>query len=312
MKTNLPTAQTLLTLFDPKIHIPKLLSELLCAKTPEAWSTFVAVIEHRMHDTVFAEAFHQSCPVDGAQASEYNYKLIQDDELSFVGSIRFAGLSLSEPFVEILLCNMPLTGATLDRIVSLVRSEYAVFAPRRIRYFSPQDKPIIADAREDFAFFVENTSTIHASEIPARFDEVTLRPAASLDFYPDLIRIYEGLKDDSHHELKPESRESLKTSLKQGLLYEAFVEDRWAGMISAHRLTERFYNGVFIVEEVLDKQFRGKGYAPAMQRKFIDQLEKDSLVFGEILYWNHRSRKTAMRVGRKKCGTTFFHLIGSG
>jgi RimJ/RimL family protein N-acetyltransferase len=299
----------LASLFDPAIHIPQMLREMTCANAPKAWSTYLAEIEHRMHDQNFAEGFRELCPVANAESSEYNYRIHSTRDITFVSSIRFEGLSLEKPFVEIPLWSRPLTCEELSLITNVVTSEYSRFKPRRIKYFNPNDRAIHREDKEDFAFFVENTSVIQSGERPLRYDDVELRPAASLDFYPDLIRIYEGLKEESPHALKPEQLPSLEKSMQQGLIYEAFIKGQWAGMMSAQQLTERFYSGVFIVEEALDRQYRGQGYAPAMQRKFIEQLDRDQLVFGEILWWNERSRRTAMRVGRKKCGTTFFHKI---
>jgi hypothetical protein len=296
-------------MFDMQLHMPAMLREMPCANAEAAWSAYLSDIKLRMHDANFAKGFQKLCPVQGTEASHYNYRLHQEDGLAFVSSIRFAGLSLAEPFIEILLWNQPLTSETLTLTTAIVKREYSIFHPKRVKYFSALDQPIHADDREDFAFFIENTSTITSSDKPLRYDDIELKPASSLDFYPDLVRIYDGLKDESPHTLKPEPISSLETSLKQGLVYEAFIKGQWAGMMSAQLLTERFYSGVFIVEEALDRQYRGQGYAPAMQRKFIDQLEGDQLVFGEILWWNERSRRTAMRVGRKKCGTTFFHAI---
>lgn len=296
-------------LFDPKMHAPRMLREMPCANAGEAWSTLLAEIEHRMHDQGFGEGFQKLCPVHDAHASEYNFRLHEGEGLQFVSSIRFAGLSLAEPFVEILLSSQPMSEATISEMAACVKREYEIFKQRRIRYCSPDDLVILNGDPEDFAFFAENTSVIHASHKPERIDEVELRPAVALDFYPDLVNIYGTLKEGDSNELQPESLSSLETSLQQGLVYEAFIDGQWAGMMSAQRFTERFYSGVFVVEEVLDKRFRGQGYAPAMQRRFIDQLNGDQLVFGEILWWNERSRRTALRVGRKKCGTTFFHRI---
>jgi RimJ/RimL family protein N-acetyltransferase len=299
----------LASLFDPAIHIPQMLREMPCANAPKAWSTYLAEIEHRMHDQKFAEGFQKVCPVAGAEAWEYNYRIHVAGDLTFVSSIRFEGLLLGKPFVEILLWSNSPASEQLRLITDIVKSEYSRFKPRRIKYFSPIDHSIHQEDKEDFAFFVENTSAIRSGERPLRYEDVELTPATSLDFYPDLVRIYEGLKEESPHALKPEQLPSLKKSMEQGLVFEAFIKGQWAGMMSAQQLTERFYSGVFIVEEALERQYRGQGYAPAMQRRFIEQLDRDQLVFGEILWWNERSRRTAMRVGRKKCGTTFFHSL---
>ncbi|HET6512215.1 MAG TPA: GNAT family N-acetyltransferase [Candidatus Kapabacteria bacterium] len=299
----------LASLFDPALHIPTRLFELPSANIAKGWSDFLSQIELRMHDRAFAEGFRQAAPFEGADAPEYNYRLIEREGLIVVLSLRFKALSLTEPFIEVLLCDRVLDRDSLTLIRRVAKDEYSRFAPDRIRYFALDARPLLPDDQEDFAFFVGEINEIRKRPRPRRYSDVEVRPSASLEFYPKLQKVYQELDRETGQELTPEGRESLQSSLEQGLLYEAFIDGEWAGMISAHIMTERFLTGVFIVEEVIAEKFRGKGYAPAMQRKFIECLQDGKLVFGEILWWNERSRKTALRVGREKCGATFFHHV---
>jgi RimJ/RimL family protein N-acetyltransferase len=300
-------SEAILSIFDPALHIPRLLFELPHADVKKGWSDFLGEITHRMHDSEFAEDFRNAVPIEGADASEYNYRYVEHEDLKLVLSLRFKALTMTEPFIEVLLCNQPIDREVARAIGAIARKEYARFQPDRIRYLSLEDAPLWKEDQEDFAFFVGEVEELQRSKVPDRYDEIELRRAVDLSCYPKLLESYRDLTDA--RELRPESEASLKRSLEEGLLYEAFMKGQWAGMMAAQRMTDRFLTGVYIVEEVLSRPFRGEGYAPVMQRKFIDQLEGDQLVFGEILWWNERSRRTALRVGRKKCGTTFFHSI---
>lgn len=298
---------SLSSLFDQQLHLPATLLSMPSSKIEKGWSAHLAQITDRLTNREFAQGFYNAVPVNGADPSEYNYRLIQTQGLSIVCSLRFKALSMSEPFIEIMLCDKPLDRETITWIGSIVKEEYSRFKPDSVRYLSLDDDPLCPGDREDFAVFVGDIAALQAQQKPNRYHDLELRPSMDIEFYPCLLRNYEELFRE--RELTPERAASLERSLEQGLLYEAFIDGQWAGMMSAHRMTERFYTGVFIVEEIIDEKFRGQGWAPVMQRNFIDQLESDAMVFGEILWWNDRSRRTALRVGRKKCGTAFFHKI---
>jgi RimJ/RimL family protein N-acetyltransferase len=293
--------------FDRDMHLPALLREMACANIDKGWREYLAQITDRLTNREFAGGFYNAVPVEGADPSEYNYRIVSGQDIAIVCSLRFKSLAADEPFIEIMLCDRHLDRETINQVGALVKAEYSRFKPDRIRYMSIDDTPLHAEDEEDHAVFVGDIGALQQQQKPERYEEIELRPATDLEFYPHLFRNYEEMFQE--RELTPESAASLQRSMDQGLLFEAFIKGQWAGMMSAHRMTERFYTGVFIVEEIIDEKFRGQGYAPAMQRKFIDLLERDAMVFGEILSWNQRSRRTAMRVGRKKCGTTFFHKI---
>ena len=86
---------------------------------------------------------------------------------------------------------------------------------------------------------------------------------------------------------------------KEGLLYSVFIEGQKAGLIGG--VTEAFlgHSAVYFVEVILSSQFRGRGFAPAVQRAFIDLLpETNGLVWGTIDAKNSPSLQSALRVGR--------------
>lgn len=297
----------LFSLFDRDTHLPRALRQIPSANIEKGWDDYLLQITDRLTNRGFAQGFYEAVPFEGADPSEYNYRLLRRSDLSFVSSLRFKALTMTEPFIEVMLCSASLDKHVVTSIGRIVKEEYARFRPDRVRYLSLDDSALWPEDQEDFAVYAGDVDTLRNSPEPPRSDEIELEAAPDLAFYPRLLSNYEKLF--SERQLQPEPLSSLERSMDQGLLCEAFINHQWAGMMAAQRMTERFYTGVFVVEEIIDEQFRGQGFAPAMQRKFIDRLENDVMVFGEILAWNERSRRTAIRVGRKKCGTTFFHRI---
>lgn len=68
-----------------------------------------------------------------------------------------------------------------------------------------------------------------------------------------------------------------------------------------------------VIEELLETPFRGRGFAPAMQRMFLERLadKDDRLVWGTIDARNIPSLRTAQRVGREIVfGNMFFPIEG--
>lgn len=70
-------------------------------------------------------------------------------------------------------------------------------------------------------------------------------------------------------------------------------------------------HGYIITEEILSKRFRGKGFAPALQRQLIEHLmyENDEMIFGNPNSRNLVSLRTASRVGRVDVGGVYFVRI---
>jgi RimJ/RimL family protein N-acetyltransferase len=78
------------------------------------------------------------------------------------------------------------------------------------------------------------------------------------------------------------------------------VNNEFAGIICAEYEYLYGHKSVYIMEELLLAQFRGKGYAKIMQQLFHKALGEDiKYVFGHILAENIPSFKTALACGRK-------------
>ena len=86
------------------------------------------------------------------------------------------------------------------------------------------------------------------------------------------------------------------------------IEKAWAGVIAAERRSEVFLSGYCVIEEILGGKYRGKGFAPAVQRMMIENLELqgDEMIFGHISLKNSPSLRTASRVGRSDVGGYLF------
>ena len=97
-------------------------------------------------------------------------------------------------------------------------------------------------------------------------------------------------------------------------LFEVLIEGESAGVIGGFADRSYGLKGYLVADEILDDEHRGRGFAPAMQRRFIDALRasEDDLVFGTIAVQNAASIRTALRVGRVDVGGWWFVPIDQG
>ena len=87
---------------------------------------------------------------------------------------------------------------------------------------------------------------------------------------------------------------------EQGLLQLAFYNEKPLGLIAAERSDFLGTQAIYFNEILIYPEFKGRGLAKAMQRKFISELPDDfKLVWGTIDAQNFPSLKTAMSNGRK-------------
>ena len=143
-------------------------------------------------------------------------------------------------------------------------------------------------------------------------EKIALKLVQSMAFYPRYKSIYQQFISENPFYLKVgqlESKEDLEKLILKKTLFHIEVEGQWAGIIAADKMIDGWLEGFCIIEEMLDKPFRGKGFAAAAQRHLIEQLpsEKGDLIFGTIGHKNVPSLKTALRVGRISLGKTVFY-----
>src|SRR5262245_38764771 len=95
-----------------------------------------AVATARLADEKFASDFQNLCPIRGASLPDYLYRVIILDGIgALIGSIRFKGLDVRKPFVEIECADFDLPDH-LPAVGRRIRNEFEVFAPRSFRFYS--------------------------------------------------------------------------------------------------------------------------------------------------------------------------------
>jgi len=96
------------------------------------------------------------------------------------------------------------------------------------------------------------------------------------------------------------SKDSMQESMDEGLLEFVYLEGEKIGLISAERSFFLGHPGLYFHEIFVSKDFKGKGFAKAIQRKFVSKhCDEDDFVWGTIDSSNLPSYKTAYANGRR-------------
>ena len=96
------------------------------------------------------------------------------------------------------------------------------------------------------------------------------------------------------------SKKVMQDSIEDGLLKSVLLNGKRIGLIAAKISKFLGYNGMYFNEIFIDKNFKGKGLAKAIQRKFIQEFSRSNeFIWGTIDSQNLPSFKTALANGRK-------------
>lgn len=264
----------------------------------------------RLHSDALAAEFRHYCPVEGASADDYKNRLLSVGGLELLTGIRFLGLDMDQPFVDVVYqSEAVLTPEQLSATQDAIRREFAVFRPKRTRFYVPSGLPRFS-ADGDKRLIAAPLRMMLAQPAPETLDRVQVRGATSLTFYSEYAAIYGELyaeRPELRAVARAESEADMQGYLKSGLLLEVFVEEAWAGVSAVYEDVNTGLSGLCVGEIVLAKAFRGQGLGSAVQRRLASQLlhqgtEPTTLLFGTIGEVNVRARRAAARAGRVDLG----------
>lgn len=286
----------------------KVIEESLIASIQENWRFCL--------DEKNAEKGYDYCRIKGAKISDYLYRQLTTPFGEVVTSIRFIGGDLTKPAVFLMHKDFDLKKTTeIAELGAFLKHEYAVFKPKRFRWFSTQDESSLIAENEgiegDMIYCTGFISALQNTPKPAKFNSIQLQEATSLDWYERYFNSYQDMyrANPFFKEMASvESRESLQQMIESSLLFEIIIEGKWAGIIGVCAAEHKFLKGYEVYEEYLLAEFRGKHFAPAVQRHLIECLpsNENKMLYGTIHYQNQPSIKTAKRVGRKVAGMYVF------
>jgi GNAT superfamily N-acetyltransferase len=291
---------------------PQTLDVLGRARTREALVANAQTAVARTEDLAVAEAFRKWCPIEGASAEDYLYRVVTVGDVVMIASPRFAGGDRTRPFVHIETSTHP--GMPDEEVCAALGTAFAHFSPNRIRWFdarSPERLP--TGSVVDFRIVAGSIDTIVAHR-PATAGDLRLVRATGLDWYDRYVAGYE------HHfaeypelvgRLNYETRETLQSIIDRGTLFEAWADEGWVGVIGVWPERDYYVDGYVIAERMLVPEVRGRGLGAALVWHLAATLELpgDTIIFGTIAPPNVRSMRSALSVGRRDVGGYVFRAL---
>jgi GNAT superfamily N-acetyltransferase len=260
----------------------------------------------------FAASFARNCKTLGLPAERFKHRLLETSAHRLIAGIRFFGMDLNRPFIEVAQINKPLeSDQEKEDITALLRNEFAPFKPTQWRVYQSSHLAYqFAGCAGDKRYLVGRLKDINAQPEVKSSGKLELRLAQNLDFYPSYAEMYKMLHAERPwmpDVARQESLEDMQDYLKKGWLYEVFVNDVWAGVTAVSESCEVGAKGYYMIEIVLAKPFRGQGLGVVLQRCLAKILGEKSLdasaaLFGTIGAVNIPMQKTAARVGRIDVG----------
>ena len=222
--------------------------------------------------------FQRRCPRPELGHLDYMAQAFEArDGRVVVVELRFRGLDVTRPFVELRASNVGLAPHHVSDLLPAIGARFAAVSPRRLRVYLTARQE--ADPRWDelpsapeLRIFAAPLARLRARPLPDQFDALELRD-----------------KDSSNKEAAL-------------FAWEALVGGELAGAIALECRPFGGEPGFAIVEQELAPEFRGRRLGAVMQRHAIERLEADGICFGAIEPDNIASIKTARRIGRADVG----------
>lgn len=254
--------------------------------------------------------FEHAMPVAGANAAMYNHRVFELSGMEVMLGIRFRGRDIGVPFVDLVRASQAITEyAQVQAICDLVRREFAIFKPLKVRFYQPSHIDFQFDlfsASGDMRVLAAPLTLMLSQPEPAGLARVSLRRVHTLAFYSRYHSSYAEtylerpwLPQESH----THSPQDMQDYLEAGQIFEIFVDDRWAGITCGeHRMDEFGLQGFVVGEMLLAPPARGHGLGAAVQYRLAEAVRASSsaadVLYGTIGSNNSPMMKTASRAGR--------------
>lgn len=264
----------------------------------------------RVDDLELATGFAGVCPVNGAEPNDYLNVFVPFSAGVALLGIRFKGLDVTKPFVDVIATSAPLTTeAEVGEIRDLACHTYAVFQPYAVRFTEFSTRSAAAFKRLGYwekKYVAGDIQTMKSLPKPENLDRVELRRAADIGFFDDYAGVYEALLSQHPQHVEyatSEGRDDFEFYLSEGIIFEVFIEGSWAGLVAGYRDVDACLEGFRVAENVLSEEFRSRGFGRGVQRRLAEALDpKIGVIFGTIHRENLGAYHAAVRSGRIDIG----------
>ena len=224
-------------------------------------------------------------------------------DLQAMLSIRFRGLDVNQPFVDVSVTTRPVNENDFAALREAAKREYAAFNAPRLRFWS-------ADGLGDFP---ETTPDMRALAAPLRDlrdqtvpEGLILTPTGDDQHYAEAQTAYAAV--DARHPDHPGqasllSREDLADVIEAGHMFDVLWNGVWSGYAGTLPEMKHGFPAQTVQELVLTPRARGHGLGSALSTLLARHLPDDGRVlYGTIHSENTGARAAALAAGRQDIG----------
>ena len=234
-----------------------------------------------------------------------------------VVGIRFRGLDVTRPFVDVVATTAPPTPEGLAVVADAVLPSYAPFDPRCLRVDAPDPAGLVEHVAADERFgpgcsvdqYVVAGLVAELRDRPRApsYEVVSLRRGDPAALAVRAAAIYAELARGNPDLLmwaRAEDAESLAACADEGLLFEVLLDGDVAGVVAAVRDDAHGMSGFSVEELCLAADRRGRRLAPGVLQRLIDALPAadGDVLWGTIHPDNAPSLRNSISVGREVVG----------
>ncbi|MCJ8347244.1 hypothetical protein MJH12_17015 [bacterium] len=184
-------------------------------------------------------------------------------------------------------------------IYSSLQGDFQLFDPKYLSFWSNEHLSV------DFigSVYMVSSSKQMKQLIPWPMEsKIELIDIKDDSYYPWYQKVYEDFAiehPDLSEKVLVNSKELMHQSLEQNLLKLVTFDQEVMGLIAAEKLSFLGHEGLYFNEILICKEFKTRGLAKAIQRKFVQQFtSNDCYIWGTIDSTNLPSFKTALANGR--------------
>ena len=269
-------------------------------------------------DRDFAASFRRDVglPVEVDDLAWANRVLALPDGGWALTGIRFRGLDVTLPFVDVVATTTGPTPRDVAEVAARVASSYAPFRPRCVRFDVPDpDALVTALAGQADGTRAEVDQYVVAGPVRAlreratrpSYEGVALRRGDAGPLAARAATIYADLHQSAPQTTwwaNAEDVDSLAACAAEGLLFEVLVGGEPAGVVAALREDAHGLLGYVVQELCLDGSHRGRGLAAPVLQHLVRALPdgEGATLWGTIHPDNAASLRNAQRIGRQKVG----------
>ncbi len=217
-------------------------------------------------------------------------------------SIRFLGLDVTKPFVDVSVTSRPVTRADLPALADAARV-YAPFHPPRLRFWSAAPMGDWADLDPDRRVLAAPVGELRGHPVP---DDLILTPTADASRHADAQAAYDAV-DAAHphhpHEARLLSAEDLQECIDAGTMFDVHWRGAWAGYAGTLAHPQLGLDAQVVQELLLAPHARAHGLGAALSTLLARHLPDPAQVLSGTIHGRNRGAlNAAARAGRHDVG----------